>query len=136
MKKRTILLIVLVAAAAAAFYVYREWYRGLAQADEAAPAVTLTATELFTAFANDEAAANARFNDKLIQVGGTVREVNGGVDAPLNVLLDTGDPLGAVVCEFPAGTPVPAPNGAPITVKGFCAGYNLDVLLQRCAIVE
>lgn len=136
MKKRTLILIVLVVIAAGAFHAYREWNRGLPQADEAQPAETLTATALFTAFTTDEAAANARFNDKLLQVSGTVREVNGGGDAPVNVWLETGDPLAAVVCEFPAEAMVVAQSGSSLTVKGFCAGYNMDVQLQRCAIVE
>jgi hypothetical protein len=31
---------------------------------------------------------------------------------------------------------VAAQSGSSLTVKGFCAGYNMDVQLQRCAIVE
>lgn len=136
MNKRLILIIGLVVVAATAYYAYREWNREPEKAAEASAEVSLTATELFQAFTTDEVAAGTRFNDKLVQVNGTVREVNGGGGAPLNVLLETGDPLGAVVCEFEAGAAPTVKEDDKVSVKGFCAGYNLDVLLQRCAIVE
>lgn len=136
MNKRVLLLIGGLLVLAAAFYAYREWNRDLVKADEARAEVSLTAEELFKAFTADEMGANARFNDKLVEVSGTVREVSGGGAAPVNVLLESGDPLGAVVCEFEAGSAPAVKKDEKVTIKGFCAGYNLDVLLQRCAVVE
>jgi hypothetical protein len=134
--KRILLIVGLVVVAASAYFGYREWNRDLVQAEDTKADVTLKAEELFQAFVTDEVAANTRFNDKVVQVEGKVREVNGGGTAPVNVLLETGDALGAVVCEFEPGTAVDLKKDAQVTIKGFCAGYNLDVLLQRCAIVE
>jgi hypothetical protein len=203
MNKRILLIVGLLVVAATAYYAYREWNREPEKAAEASAEVALPAMELFQAFTTDEVAAGARFNDKLVQVNGTVREVNGGGQleitlsrglatpdvlhkadstfrllgaesvqltdtevivsfpmrigrtveqileattlksvkssekpAPLNVLLETGDPLGAVVCEFEAGAAPTVKKDDKVAVKGYCAGYNLDVLLQRCAIVE
>jgi hypothetical protein len=106
--KRILLIVGLVVVAASAYYGYREWNRDLVQAEDTKADVTLKAEELFQAFVTDE----------------------------VNVLLETGDALGAVVCEFEPGTAVDLKKDAQVTIKGFCAGYNLDVLLQRCAIVE
>lgn len=136
MNKRIFLLIGAVVVAATAYFGYREWNRDLVQAEEKKADVVLSATELFSAFVSDEVAANNRFNDKVVEVSGAVREVNGGGTSPVNVLLETGDPLGAVVCEFEPGATLALKKDAQVTIKGFCAGYNLDVLLQRCAIVE
>jgi hypothetical protein len=136
MNKRALLVLVLVVAVAAGYIGLKEWNRGLAQADDVKADVVITATELFNAYTSDETAANARFNDRAVQVSGTVREVSSDAGGPVNVMLETGDPLGAVVCEFAAGTVLELKKDAQVTVKGFCAGYNLDVLLQRCTIVE
>jgi len=136
MSKRTLLLAGLVVVLAAGFFGYREWNRGLAQAEDTKADVAITATELFTAYTTDETSANARFGDKVLAVSGAVREVGGGDGGPVNLMLETGDPLGAIVCEFPPDAVLELKKDAQVTVKGFCAGYNLDVLLQRCAIVE
>ncbi len=136
MNKRILIILITLAVVAGAIYGYREWNRGLEQANEVKAEVALTAEELFKAYTSDEAGANQKFTDKVVQVSGTVREVTGGNGSPVNVLLETGDPLGAVVCEFAADMTIELKSGAMATVKGFCTGYNLDVLLQRCAIVE
>lgn len=136
MSKRTLLLAGLVVVLAAGFFGYREWNRGLAQAEDIKADVTITATELFTAYTTDETSANARFGDKVLAVSGAVREVGGGDGGPVNLMLETGDPLGAIVCEFPPDAVLDLKKDAQVTVKGFCTGYNLDLLLQRCAIVE
>ena len=136
MTKRVLLVLILGVAVAAVYFGIQEWNRGLAQAEDVKADVVITATELFTAYTSDETAANGRFNDKAVQVTGLVREVGGVAGGPVNLMLETGDPLGAVVCEFAPGTVLEVKKDAQATVKGFCAGYNLDVLLQRCAIVE
>ncbi len=136
-KWKLIAVVLALVLAAGAVVAYLEWNRTPPQAAGEKAAETVKAEDLFKAYTDDEAAANARFNDKVVQVNGTVREVNGGENgAPVNVLLETGDPLGAVVCEFGPGTELTVSAGDAVSVKGFCAGYNLDVLLQRCAIVE
>ena len=136
MKKRVLLVLIVGVAVAAVYFGIQEWNRGLAQAEDVKADVVITATELFTAYTSDETAANARFNDKAVQVSGTVREVSGDAGGPVNVMLETGDPLGAIVCEFAPGTVLELKKDAQVNLKGFCAGYNLDVLLQRCTIVE
>ena len=106
------------------------------QAAEKTAEVRMTAIALYTAFAADETAAGKLYNDKVVQVSGTVREISSEANGPTNVLLETGDPLGAVVCEFAAANAPAWKKGMNVTVKGFCAGFNMDVLLQRCSAVE
>ena len=106
------------------------------QASEKAADVESTAATLFTAFSSDETAAGKLYNDKVVQVAGTIREISKETNGPTNILLETGDPLGAVVCEFTADQAPEWKKGMNVTVKGFCAGFNMDVLLQRCSAVE
>jgi hypothetical protein len=134
--KRIILIILLLVAAVGAFIGYRMYNAKTPTASEKVADVTVDATALFAAFNRDEMAAGKLYNDKVLQVKGVVREVSAAGNGPVNVMLETGDALGAVVCEFSADQAPAWQKGQTATVKGFCAGYNLDVLLQRCAAVE
>lgn len=134
--KRNILIAVLVVAVAGGFIGYRIYNEKTPTASEKAADVTVGATELFAAFTKDEVSAGKLYNDKVLQVGGVVREVSTTGSGPVNVMLETGDAMGAVVCEFAEGQAPAWQKGQAVAVKGFCAGYNLDVLLQRCAAVE
>jgi len=132
---RKILLLVLVLAVIGAGVAYRMWTAKPEIAASKAADVSVPATQLYKAFVADEAAAGARYNDKVVQVSGHVREIHkeGG---RTSVSLETGDPLGAVVCEFNADEAPELTNSDTVAIKGFCAGYNLDVLLQRCSVVK
>ena len=98
--KRFLIIAVLALAVVGAFIGYRMYEQPVATAGDQAADVSVTAEDLYRAFSTDEAAAGTRFNDKVVQVTGTVREIGAEGDGPVNVLLDTGDDLGAVVCEF------------------------------------
>jgi hypothetical protein len=97
--------------------------------------VKVKATELFAEFQRDELEAGKRYNDKLVEVAGTVRAINPRADGT-EVLLETGDPMGAVVCDFRTGEMPDLAEGVPACIQGYCAGYNMDVLLQRCSITQ
>lgn len=136
MKRKHILLLLGLVIAASAVLVYRMTQAKPAVAEGRTADLTIGAPELFTAFQADEVAAGKRFNDKLVAVKGAVREVSTIPGGMAQVLFETGDPLGAVVCVLEPGTePVPA-KGDTARIQGFCAGYNLDVLLQRCSILK
>lgn len=134
--KRKILLIILALGVIGAVIGHRLYNERTPTASEKAADMTVDAITLFKAYSTDEVAAGKSYNDKVLQVSGTVRSIDRPEKGPVNVMLETGDPMGAVVCEFaPEGAP-DWQQGKPVTLKGICAGYNLDVLLQRCAAVE
>lgn len=134
--KRTAFILLLIGLAIASWIGYRMYDRPTPTAAGTSAEVTIDAPDLFRAFQEDEMAAGRSYNDKVIEVAGTVRSMDTPGNGPVNVMLESGDPLGAVVCEFdPAVAPTWEP-GTAVRLKGFCAGYNLDVLLQRCAVVE
>lgn len=95
--------------------------------------VSVTAIALFTEFGQDEIEAGKKYNDKLVEVTGTVRAIKPDTNGT-EVLLETGDPMGAVVCDFKAGEKIDLLKGSPARIQGYCAGYNMDVLLQRCSL--
>jgi hypothetical protein len=134
--KRKILITILVIAVAGGFIGYRMYNEKTPTASEKAADEKMDATALFAAFSHDEVAAGKLYNDKVLEVKGVVREVSAAGNGPVNVILETGDAMGAVVCEFAPEQGPTWQKGQTVNVKGFCAGYNLDVLLQRCAAVE
>ncbi|MBS1545791.1 MAG: hypothetical protein JSU02_00270 [Bacteroidetes bacterium] len=136
MKRKRIFLVLGLVVVATGVLVYRMTQAKPALAHGRTADLAIGAPELFAAFQGDETAAGKRYNDKLVAVKGAVRDVSTLSDGMVQVLLETGDPLGAVVCALePGETTVPA-KGDTARIQGFCAGYNLDVLLQRCSVLE
>ena len=135
MNKRLLLILAVIAIAVAIVLGLRAYSAAVPHAAGRDADVTLSATELFGAFQSDEQAANARYNDKVVRVHGVVRSVEAGPDGRSTVVLATDDVLGGVVCEFPAGAVHDCQVGSTATIQGFCSGFNLDVLLQRCSTV-
>lgn len=136
MRKREILLVVLLVAAIGAYFGYRMYTAEVPNAEGQTPELEVDAKALYDAFVMDERLAGERYNDKVVEVTGMVREVTKGPDGRVNILLETGDALGAVVCEFPDGEAVETAVNSTVAIKGYCAGFNLDVLLQRCALSQ
>ncbi|MGV9012988.1 MAG: OB-fold protein [Flavobacteriales bacterium] len=136
MTTRTILIILGLVAVLGGAIGYRMFAERPAQAADRTVELAVTASTLFNAFVQDETVAGKVYNDKVVEVIGVVRDVKIDADNNVDVLVETGDPIGAVVCEFAAGEKVAAMKGDSVRIKGFCAGYNLDVLLQRCSITH
>lgn len=99
--------------------------------------VTLTSGDLLAAFEADEAAANDAYLDQVIAITGTIIDTTTSADGLLTLTLDTGNPVSGVICEMEAdrdhGT---LAIGAPVTLKGLCTGYLMDVVLVRCVVAE
>ena len=144
MKARSWIIIGVVALAAGGAYGLREFNRGHDDLASSKADHAIAAPELLAAFVNDESAANAQYVEKVLQVKGTITIIETGAgDAPVNLMLDSGDPMAGILCEFnEADLPKDWAAGAAVTVKGICAGYlgsDLlpgNVILQRCVAVE
>lgn len=96
--------------------------------------VILTPSELLTAFDTDEEAANAKYLDKIIQVKGKVSSIN-EVETGGSISLDAGSAVAAIICEFESKDAVATVKiGDEVTVKGFCSGKLMDVVLVRCSL--
>jgi len=118
--------------AAYAFYLYSKPHTSVAGV---APAVTINATDLYTAFAQNEVGADKKYLDKVILVKGTISDVS-RTDSTLTVLLESNNIAGGVSCNILDRNNASAAikNGQPISIKGRCTGYLADVMLTDCAI--
>lgn len=140
MKARTIILIALALVVGIGLYAWKEYQRKPMGADALVAKETLSAADLLKAFQADEAAATAKYvgtTEQAIDVSGAIRAMEPVEGAKVNVVLETGDALAGVVCEFAeADVPKDWRAGAAVNVKGICTGMLLDVVLVRCAAVE
>lgn len=98
----------------------------------------LSAAELYNAFELDEAAANAKYLDKVVQVTGTVLEVKPDETGKTGILLDAGGMFG-VNCkldDLAKDQRTSFTEGEAVTLKCICTGKLMDVVLVRCVEVQ
>ena len=136
MKKRIIIFIVVLVAVVAA-YAYYEYTRKPATANDRTTDFTMTTTQLLEAFSNEDA-ANKKYQDKVIEVNGTIDAVakNG---KSYDVSLTTEDPMTLITVQL-----VPEENesasklktGDKIALKGICTGKNIDIELNKGSILK
>lgn len=128
-----LLVVVLIAAVIAYFY-----YKKPADIRQSAAHYETTASDLLAAFNNNEATANARYLDKVVTVEGAISKIDLDGGNP-TVFLETGDPMASVTCSFYETEIAALKNlkaGTTIKVKGVCTGILMDVVLNKCSIVD
>lgn len=99
---------------------------------------SMDATLLVAEFEQDEAAANTKYLDKVVEVKGTVKEVMKS-DNSITLLLGEADAMSSVSCSLSAGAAKDAGDvkaGDEVTIRGICSGMLLDVALANCEIVK
>ncbi|GEO09663.1 OB-fold protein [Segetibacter aerophilus] len=136
MKKKSVFfsgMVLLVAIiAATAFYMYQKPRTSLAdvKAD-----YSVSAKDLYAAFQQDEKKASQQFVEKVVEVTGTVDNVQVS-DSTISVLL-VGDEMGGVNCSVRKnqdGAETTPAKGATVKVKGRCVGFLMDVNIVDAVI--
>ena len=100
--------------------------------------ITITATQLFQQFEQDEAASNATYISKVVEVSGLLQEISTDENGSTVLILAAGD-FGGVLCTLEASQKERASNlqiGKEITVKGVCTGMLMEVVLNKGVIVK
>lgn len=113
-----------------AYYQYQKPRAGIAHA---AASYRLTAEQLYNEYSSAEAAAEQKYGGNVIEVSGIVADVQKTAHVT-NVLLAAGGATGGVNCSMQnrAGVAI----GKPITVKGRCTGFLMDVTLVDAVVVN
>jgi anionic cell wall polymer biosynthesis LytR-Cps2A-Psr (LCP) family protein len=130
MKKILLVLLVLVLAGAG-IGVYM-WNKPPETVDNK-KAEAITAEALAKAFTDNEQKANAAYLNQVLDVTGTVAEVSKNQDGKTVIVLSVSDPLSGIQCTM-RDDGVQAQVGSAMTIKGFCNGYTLVVLLSDCIV--
>jgi uncharacterized protein YxeA len=126
MKK--ILLLLLVAIAIAAGIGMYLWNKPHRTAEDEKPFATVTASELFTQFATDEAGSWAKYKDKVIQISGEVETISTDASGNTQVVMRTDTDMSTVSVTLMAGAKAPVQEaGTIIHVKGICNGFLNDI---------
>src|SRR5210317_1378294 len=92
-----VLLAILLMGLGFAYYQYNKPHQNIEQSEAE---ITMSASEIFAAFSNEEVAANEKFLDKLVLVSGVVQSVSQNESGVIQVVLDSGDEFGGVICEL------------------------------------
>lgn len=132
--KRIILFVVIAACLVLAAWAYHLYRQPRAGVEGQKAVATLSAADLYQAYAADEQKANSLYLGKIITVSGVVQEVQQPQAGQQVVLLQTGAP-GAINCSMQTGASPKIQPGMTLQVKGKCTGFLMDVNLVD-AIVE
>lgn len=129
MKKIAIVILVLALIGGSAAYYF--FNKKPAQVEDI-KSETITATNLSKAFEADEATANKQYLNKVMDVSGTVQEISQNQDGQMVVVLASDEnPLSGVQCTM--REPIPdIKTGDKLTIKGFCNGFVMTVILSDC----
>lgn len=136
MKAKTIILIILALGLGGATIAYLQYNKPHRDAATEKPAHDLTAHQLFAAFSNNEAEAMVEFGNKTIQVTGEIMEVTTLPDESMQVVFNVDDPIFGVKANFQKSTATNFEVGKTITIKGICSGFNADVEITGCVVVQ
>lgn len=102
----------------------------------ASPDFTLTASEVFRLFDEDEQDANRKLLGKTIALEGVVSSIS-STPENTSISLESGAPLGEVVCELNMNLVKGIDQvtvGKVINIKGECSGKLIDVIFVNCVI--
>lgn len=92
----------------------------------------ITATSLAKAFEENEAAANKQYLNKVMDVSGTVQEISQNQDGQMVIVLASDEnPLSGVQCTMRESI-ANIKAGDQLTIKGFCNGFVMTVILSDC----
>jgi len=134
MQKKWLLLagiFVCLVVAAWAYYQYQKPRAGVASSRAA---YTLSAEKLYQDFYENEALANNQYVGKVIEVTGTVADVQQAGNT--TVVLLEGSGTGGVSCNVNKILSNPIEKGKKQTIKGRCTGYLMDVNLVDAVLIE
>ena len=142
MSRRSVVLIsILIILAIGGVVGYKMWNKPFTDPREG-DAIKVTAVQLFNDFSSDEAAAQKKYvpeklGNKKVEVTGQISEIGKNNDGETFYTLKTTDEMFGVKCIMDKGEEIMnAKTGDTITVRGFCDGYNMDVIVNRCKLVK
>lgn len=95
--------------------------------------IAVTATGITKEYTDNEKKADSMYLDKVLEVSGTITEVNKNQDSAVVVVMDSGDPMAAVQCTMRERN-VSVAKGQQVVIKGFCRGNNMGLVLTDCIL--
>ena len=133
MKKKILIALIpiILIGTASAFYMYNKPHK---KVEKLKADWELDSEQLYAAYAEDEASADARYLGKVVEVSGVIEAIE-GVHPNLSLTLSAGDEMFGVICQMDrvyAEHRSDFKVGENVTLKGYCTGYLMDVVVDRC----
>ena len=97
--------------------------------------IITTSKELVKEFQNNEAASNAKYLNKAVEITGEVLEVKKDQTGNTTLLLKSDDALSNVFVTL-KGSDQKIEVGSSITVKGICTGFLSDVVIIDAVFIK
>jgi len=138
-KMKKIVIIVLVLAVVGGIVGYTIYNKPHADIAASKPTEVLTAEALYSAYESDELKANKRFLGKIIDVSGTVIQVNQNEGRVVSLVLEAGGLIGGVAClldEVDSDHRQDFKVGESVKMRCVCTGKLMDVELNRCVEIN
>lgn len=141
MSKRSIWLIVLTICLIGVFIGWKMWNKPFSDPLHG-EAIKVTASQLFNDFNTNESNAQKiyvpeKVDNKVVEVSGIIKDSGRNTDGEQFYVLKSADEMFGVKCVMEKGYLLPnAKPGDNLCVRGFCTGYNLDVIVNRCRQVK
>ncbi len=99
--------------------------------------IAINAAQLYTAYNTDEPGSDKKYLNKVIEVTGAIDDIIiNGNDAI--IMLGLQPEGGGISCLFSPGDEIKngkIKKGMQVSVKGKCAGFNMDVNLTDCIVI-
>jgi|APTNR8051073442_1049403.scaffolds.fasta_scaffold09416_3 hypothetical protein len=137
--KKFILFGLLAAAVIAGITGYMMWNKPHQNMQTADADLKVDAVTLYSEYETDEAAANAKYLGKIVEVSGTVRETTTDETGTVKIMLNSGSEMGGIICELDPLSEhkrTTFQSGEQVKLKGKCDGVLMDVVITRCVEVN
>lgn len=98
------------------------------------PTVFIESNKLMNAFNNDEKKANKLYTGKVIEVAGTIQEIN-YLNKKTTLILNTDYTDSSIICELNNDETkklIDIDKNKKILIKGICKGFLKDIILLNC----
>ena len=133
------MVIVCLVVVAFGIYAYKEFMRKPADLTKSDAAERIMASDLYSLYSKYEDSANKKYTGKIIEVTGSVVEIENQQDTLLTIFLGDTLQTGRISCLIEKKQTVTAKNitlGDVVKLKGICTGYLMDVEMNRCVTVK
>ena len=131
-RKQKIILIIIIIISIIAVIFYKTYNKEHINVEKTSAKYTMTSQKLIDDFLMDEDEANKKYVNQIIQVTGTISEID-----KVSITIKDVNSESTVQCNFSDKiNNTNLKQGQKITIKGLCTGYLLDVVLIECVLIK
>ena len=131
--------ILLLLVVAFSYYVWYLYNKQAPSTIDQKASYTMVAADLFSDFDNNEQNANTKYLDKVLLVEGKVASISVIDTVELSVILESGSDMFGVSCSMLSSESEKVSKikvGDAVKIKGYCSGMLMDVVLNRCVLIN